>query len=1290
VTSPFLDIPASAWVAHNDLAFAVRDRYPVSPGHTLIIPRREVPTWFEATPGEHAALLALVAEVKQALDDELHPHGYNVGFNAGEVAGQTVMHLHVHVIPRYRGDVEDPRGGVRHVIPGKGNYLAAAPARADSPSASSSLSTGETTDPFLRHLEPLFARADQVAIVAAFVRERGLNLLRGYVRAALERGAHVKIITGDYLNYTEVTALRMLHAWARASGTGAGTGSLEASVVAMADLSGPMPSFHPKSWRFEAPDFAVAYVGSSNISESALKTGIEWNLRVERGRDPQAYGEVVQAFDFLWNHRARQLTEAWISDYERRIEALPAPLPLFVEDVVIVPEPHGLQRAALAALARCRTEEQRRRAIVVLATGLGKTWLAAFDAAAYARDRLGGRAPRILFIAHREELLVQASRTFRCMFRDQRPRVGFFVGEHDDLGADLVFASVQKLSRPEHRARLASARFDYAIVDEVHHGTAKSYRDVLDRLDAGFLLGLTATPDRADGADVLGLFDDYVAYRADLGVGVEQKRLVPFAYFGLKDQVDYERITWHGQRFNADELARAVDTDERLEQLWRRWIEHPGRRTIVFCCNIQHADHASAFLTRKGVKIASVHSGPTSVDRAEALTDLASGALDALCAVDLFNEGVDVPLVDRVVMLRPTESPVLFLQQLGRGLRVAPGKERLVVLDFVGNDRVFLDRVRMLLSLATEPAGLREFLEGRRDAALPGNCTIDLELEAKSLLLHFLPGGRAAVEGAYDEIVASRAERPTAGELYRMGQPPGELRAAHGSWFAFLRERDALTASERSVLDVAAEWLRELEVTPMTKCFKMVTLEALLESQALSTGLPLDELARRSHAILLRSPELFADLEGVARLPEPRQPDDRKLSAYWRDNPVKAWTNADKADKSSSTWFAVEGARFVPRLPVTAGDEETFASMTRELVDYRLAEYRARQASFEAEVVWEHGDPHLRLPSRRRFPGMPSKIVDVRLPDGALWRFHFTASLCRAVHLAGSQQNRLPDLLRRWFGLGAARGCAVRFTREPDGLHAAPVGAAVIELPSRGKILAFPRLEAAAGAPSDPTEQPPEGVLVSLPIEAPGPDLFAIRAAGDSMDGGATPIRDGDWLIMRFARGASLERLRGKVALIQVEDGSSGYGYQVKRLVQKGARWELHADNPGRESFVPGERTKPIAELVSVVRPEDLAPAPGAHLGGEEIAQAFALEGSVQSGRVGGHLFFLVQQRGSFARRDRIRWPLRDRRPGETAYVLVRVTGDGAWRYHGVARYLENEALWACASLDDPTWAALS
>ncbi|MGK3982739.1 HIT domain-containing protein [Sorangium sp. So ce136] len=304
MTSPFLEAPGSAWVASNSLAFALRDRFPVSPGHTLVIPRRLVSTWFDATAEERAAIFELVDAVKRQLDQELRPDGYNIGINAGEAAGQTVMHLHVHVIPRFRGDVDDPRGGVRHVIPGKGNYLAGRP---------SPLATGGADDPFLRHIAPIFARATDVAILAAFVQESGLDVLEGHVFAALARGARVRLVTGDYLHITQATALAEL----------------------------------------------------------------------------------------------------------------------------------------------------------------------ALDVAAWAEHQ--GRSPRVLVLAHREELLLQAAKTLRRLPQGRAARFSWCAGSAGELDGDMAFASVQKLSRPEQLARLVPGSFDYAIVDEVHHGTAPIYRAILDR-----------------------------------------------------------------------------------------------------------------------------------------------------------------------------------------------------------------------------------------------------------------------------------------------------------------------------------------------------------------------------------------------------------------------------------------------------------------------------------------------------------------------------------------------------------------------------------------------------------------------------------------------------------------------------------------------------------------------------------------------------------------------------------------------------------------------------------------
>jgi superfamily II DNA or RNA helicase/diadenosine tetraphosphate (Ap4A) HIT family hydrolase/SOS-response transcriptional repressor LexA len=1338
----FLDVPETAWVCANALAFAFRDRFPVTPGHTLIVTRRVTPDWFTATPDERTAVAALVEEVKRQLDAEYAPHGYNVGFNAGAAAGQTVMHLHVHVIPRYRGDMDDPRGGVRHVIPSKANYL-----RAVAP-----LATGGDDDPFSRHVIPLFERATDIAIVAAFVQESGLDRIRAAAFAALRRGARIRVITGDYLNITQAGALETLLDWeqaaqpdeddgdggAPAAGHEASDGGAPAAgdeggegdegneggeggegdeggeggvfgkpgrflarVIEVARLPARQKSFHPKSWRFEARYMGVAFVGSSNLSRSALESGIEWNLRVDRDRDAPAYARVRDAFEALWE-RARPLDPAWIEAYAQRARKAQLPLPpgeVEADDLEPPPEPHAVQREALDRLRACRAEG-RTRALVVLATGLGKTWLAAFDHAQL-RDELG-RRPRLLFLAHRAELLRQAARTYRRLQRaaGTPARVGWFLGDSDDLAADLVFASVAKLARPASLARLANEPFDYVVVDEVHHAAAASYRRILDRVDPAFLLGLTATPDRADAADILGLFDDFVAYRADMARGIDLGRLIPFHYFGVKDDIDYANLPWRNRRFDPDALSQAAQTEARMQTLWRAWAAHPGARTLVFCCSVAHATFVRGWLAARGIKVAAVHAGEGSDDREQALLALERGELAAVCAVDMFNEGIDVPSIDRVVMLRPTESSVVFLQQLGRGLRAAPGKASVTVIDFVGNHRVFLERLRALLSLGGAPdaGALLALLQPGGAAELPAGCSVELALEAKDLLARlFQVGGAGEVERAYRELCLERGtddaptSRPTAGELQRMGYLPHLLRDRHGGWFDFVRGEAGLAPDELQLLEVAGGFLRELETTPMTRCFKMVTLEVLLEHDALLAGMRLDDLATRAHAWLRRSPELFADVsDDELRVQTLDDALRARWIAYWKKNPISAWTGRD-----GRAWFRLDDGVFRLALDVPLALAAPLHRLTRELVDYRLARYRDSRRrnqptseSFACKLTWNQRDPIIKLPPRERAT-IPEGETDVRLPDGAVWQFRFAKEFCNVARPAGTARNQLPDLLRTWFGPRAGQpGTAfqIRFHASPGGLWVEPVQAAVIDLASRRNLVAYPDLRAAAGHVATDVE-PPGEELVSLPIEAADPELFAVRVSGTSMDGGKQPLHDGDWAVMRLARSLPASAVEGRVVLVQVEGDAHGAGYQIKRLQRDGRGWQLTSDNPAGPTFAATEVMVPIARLERSLRPEDLAPPTGTVCDEAELARLFGLdELPPRSDRHAGHLFVFIDQPGVLLiEPDRLRFTGVTPRPAETAFVLARRDAT-SWQYLGVARQTGDRGTWSLPAVDFATW----
>jgi hypothetical protein len=350
--------------------------------------------------------------------------------------------------------------------------------------------------------------------------------------------------------------------------------------------------------------------------------------------------------------------------------------------------------------------------------------------------------------------------------------------------------------------------------------------------------------------------------------------------------------------------------------------------------------------------------------------------------------------------------------------------------------------------------------------------------------------------------------------------------------------------------------------------------------------------------------------------------------------------------------------------------------------------------AFEAPVTWNKRDPILKLPSRTTRPDVHLGELDVRLPDGSLWRFRMMKEFCNVARPVGMDRNQLPDLLRRWFGPQAGHpGTAfrVRFAPGPDGWWVEPVQGKVIPLTRRGTLVAFPSLRAAAGAVSHAValEGAPEAERIRLPITAQGEGLFAVRASGDSMDGGERPIRDGDWLVMRYARGAGAGAVEGKVALVQVSD-PAGYGYQVKRIVRDEKGWRLRSDNPARPSFEAAEDVIPIALLVETIAPERLGPERGAVLTDEQAMETFGLEGLPKTGRRNGHLFLCVTKKGVLVEPDRLDLRIVDRRPAETAFVLTRAEGQGLWRYGGVARWQENEDRWALAEpVDYATWRAL-
>ena len=1015
---PFCSIDDDHCLVSTPIVQAFWDRYPVADGHALVIPRRHVSSWFDATDEERAALLHTVDKVRAEIDQRHRPDGYNLGVNVGAAAGQTVPHLHLHVIPRYRGDVPDPRGGVRHVLSQRANYLAG-PLTEGAPHDRNLISG--LNDPLLPHLVAHLDRATHVDIAVAFSMGSGVKLLEEYLRDVVARAGRVRIVTGDYLGVTEPDALlRLLDL-----GEGA-----ECRVYESAGMS-----FHPKSYILYTGDgLGTAFVGSSNLSKSALALGVEWNYRVITSRDGAGFRQVREAFEKLFHHGSTvPLTPEWIDRYRRRrAPAPPALTGVPVELLAPPPDPHPIQQEALALLTKTRADGNS-AGLVVLATGLGKTWLSAFDTQQ-------ANARRVLFVAHREEILDQAMRTYRTI----RPKavLGKYTGTERSPDADVVFASIQTLGRQRHLDRFAPDRFDYIVVDEFHHASAATYRRLLDHFTPDFLLGLTATPERTDGADLLTLCGDNLVYRCDLAEGIKLGLLSPFDYYGVPDEVDYENIPWRSNRFDEEALTNAVATRSRAENALEQLQRRGGTKTLAFCVSQRHADFMRRFFTGAGLRAAAVHSGETSDPRTHSLERLQRGELDVLCAVDMFNEGVDLPDVDTILMLRPTESQLLWLQQFGRGLRYRPGK-RLKLIDYIGNHRTFLLKPRTLFQLGPGDSEIRAALrlieEGRGAELLPPGCSVTYELEAKEILRSLLstpPAGDALV-AYYVDFRERTGVRPSASETFHDGYDPKASRRGYGSWFQFVRVMGDLSAVEDTVESRLRTFLTQLEVTPMTRSYKMVVLLAMIAENAFPGIVAIEQLMARVRSLARRSAGLRTDFGDALE-------NDAALRQLLEENPIDAWISG--GGMGGQRYFTYEDGRFAATLSISPELREVAAEMARELAEWRLSQYLRRAGAAEGaprifcKVSHANGRPILFLPSRDRNPGIPEGWVEISA-DGEAYQAKFAKIAVNVLTKGSSEQNVLPDLMHRWFGPNAGQPgttFSVDFERSSDGYILAP------------------------------------------------------------------------------------------------------------------------------------------------------------------------------------------------------------------------------------------------------------
>ena len=539
--------------------------------------------------------------------------------------------------------------------------------------------TNATDLSFLDKIKECFQKCTSFSLSVSFIKKAGLILFEREIEEALERGARGRIITSTYQNFTDILSLKQFLAWQNKYDNF----ECHLDLNCFGDNG-----FHSKGYLFEYEDSIEIIVGSSNITRFALLKNIEWNISLISKESFDSYVSALNEFKYLWD-RTYKLNDEIIKKYSFILDYAIEKWDMdYINPSTQNIKPNAMQRKALKELIRYR-DVGVKKALVISATGSGKTYLAAFDARNF-------NAKRVLFVVHRETILKDAQQTFLNVFGAEKT-CGIYTGNAQDLDCDFIFATSSMLSR--HLKEFDKNEFDYICYDEVHHIVAECGKKIFNYFNPQFLLGLTATPERMDNKDVFELFEQNVPFELRLRDAINNDLVVPFHYYGIRDELlDYGIEDKNKVSKN---IAESSNVDFICKEIEKHKKNNEKLKCIAFCTNIAHCTlMANEFLMR-GYNALPLTGENNTGERIKAFNDLQdeSNDLEIICAVDILNEGVDIPAVNVVLFLRPTESSTIFLQQLGRGLRKYENKEYLTVLDFIGND--YNRSVQIALALGT-------------------------------------------------------------------------------------------------------------------------------------------------------------------------------------------------------------------------------------------------------------------------------------------------------------------------------------------------------------------------------------------------------------------------------------------------------------------------------------------------------------------------------------------------------------------------------------------------------------